>query len=48
MCRLGLQHRAKGHICLKDIKYYHFISVILQRFWGRNPKYRRGNVKGVS
>jgi hypothetical protein len=32
----------------KDIKYYHFISVILQGFQGWNPKYRGGNVKGVS
>ncbi len=32
----------------KDIEYYHFIYVILQGFWGWNPKYKRGNVKGVS
>jgi hypothetical protein len=32
----------------KDIKYYHFIFVILQGFWGWNPKYKGGNVKGVS
>jgi hypothetical protein len=32
----------------KDIEYYHFIFIILQRFRGWNPKYRRGNVKGVS
>jgi hypothetical protein len=32
----------------KDIKYYHFIYVILQGFQGQNPKYRGGNVKRVS
>jgi hypothetical protein len=32
----------------KDIKYYHCIYVILQGFWRWNPKYKRGNVKGVS
>jgi hypothetical protein len=28
------------------MKYSHFIFVILERFMGWNPKYRRGNVKG--
>ncbi len=31
----------------KDIKYFHFICVILQGFQERNPKYKGGNVKGV-
>jgi hypothetical protein len=31
----------------KDIKYYHFIFVILQGFWGQNPKNKKGDVKGV-
>jgi hypothetical protein len=31
----------------KDIKYFHFISIILQGFWGWNPKYKGGNVMGV-
>jgi hypothetical protein len=31
----------------KDIKFSHFIFVILQKFQGKNPKYRGGNVKGV-
>ncbi len=31
----------------KDIKYFHFISIILQGFQGQNPNYKRGNVKGV-
>jgi len=33
---------------LKNKKCYHFISIILQGFQGWNPKYRGGNVKGVS
>ncbi len=32
----------------RDIKYYHFIFVVLQGFRKWNQKYRRGNVKGVS
>jgi len=32
----------------KDIKYYHFIFVMLQGFHGWNPKYEGGNVKGVN
>jgi hypothetical protein len=35
-------------IVYKDIKYYHFVSVMLQRFQGWNPKYKGSNVKGVS
>ncbi len=31
----------------KDMEYFHFIFVILQGFWGWNPKYREGNVNGV-
>jgi len=29
------------------MKYSHFILVILQGFWGQNPKNKKGNVKGV-
>jgi hypothetical protein len=32
----------------KDIKYYHFNSIILQGFRGQNPKYRGGNVTVVN
>jgi hypothetical protein len=31
----------------KDIKYFHFISVILQGFCPQNPKYKGDDVKGV-
>jgi hypothetical protein len=37
-----------GETYVYNIKYYHFIFIILQGFWGWNPKYRRGIVKGVS
>ncbi len=45
---LRLQNCSKGDKCLKGIEYSHFIFVIfvIQGFWGRNPKYRGGNVKG--
>jgi hypothetical protein len=30
----------------KDIKYYRFISIILQGFQGRNPKYKGVMLRG--
>jgi hypothetical protein len=47
MCRLGLQNVVREINVWNDIKYFHFIYLILQRFWGWNPTYKGGNVKGV-
>ncbi len=45
--QVKIKNYNKGDRCLEGIEYFHFISVILQGFWGWNPKYRRGNVKRV-